>query len=370
MTQELSEGEVAKLEKFRNLLRTTKTVKDIITDEETQVTSDGPVLQAYNQGMANYISAALEYNNKRIAAQAASGAGQAEKAAVLDFTNNAKLYRLKVKAAMDAWVSGGHRFDVDKINAFITQVTQRDMMLWKQRLLEMYDDAKMSALGPGQEFFFTSLIPGGFAKSAGWTNYSANHSTLDASTHTKTNSWSVGGGLNFGLFSVGGEAAGESSDFSRDFAVSSFGISFELAQVIISRPWFYPEFFINRGWNLRKGEGWMFDEMPSDGQMPPKGNLIGYPTSVLFARNIVITSADFSSAYKAHSSSVGGKAGVGWGPFFIGGSYRHGESDTSLHTESDAQSIRVPGMQIVGFVNHMIPKSPDPLPELKEEDFH
>ena len=69
MHSELTDEQKAKLEKFRNLLRTTKMVKDIVTDEEKQVTVDGPMLQAYNEKMTAYLAAALQYNAKRIAAQ-------------------------------------------------------------------------------------------------------------------------------------------------------------------------------------------------------------------------------------------------------------------------------------------------------------
>jgi hypothetical protein len=144
---------------------------------------------------------------------------------------------------------------------------------------------------------------------------------------------------------------------------------FKLAQVVISRPFFYPEFFMNRGWTLQKGTGWMFDEMPSDGKIPPKGNFIGYPTTILFARDIVIDSAEFASAYSEFSKSVSVGGSVGWGPFRLSGSYRHSESGSDYKSEADRQWIRVPGMQIIGFSNHLLGKAPDPLPELKDSDF-
>lgn len=80
---ELTDDQKAKMEKFRGLLRTTKTIKDIVTDEEKQVTQDGPMLAAYKQKMQEYIVAQLSYNNKRVAAQAASG--PEGKAAVMDW---------------------------------------------------------------------------------------------------------------------------------------------------------------------------------------------------------------------------------------------------------------------------------------------
>lgn len=367
VSQELSQKEKAKLDKFRKLLRTTKKVKDLITDEEKEVTVDGPVLQAYNEKMQAYIVARMLYNTKRVNAQAATGAEG--KMAVADWTNNATLYRMQVKAAMDAWVAGGFRNEVDQMNAFINQVTQRDMILWKQKLMENFHDAHVSGLGPGQEFLYTTLIPGNFASSGGWTEFAYDHKRASSLAHSEYNSWSAGAGLRFGLFGFGGGASGQSQKFNSNYSISSFKISFELTQVIISRPWFYPEFFMNRGWTLRKGEGWTYDDMPSDGQIPPKGNFIAYPVMALFARNIVIDSAEFKSAYEEYKKSISAKASVGWGPFRLSGSYTHGESEKKFESEFEGQKLKVPGMQIIGFVNHRIGKAPDPLPELKDSDF-
>ena len=169
VTQELSEAEKAKIEKFRKLLRTEKIVKDIITEEEKTVVEDGPVLRLYNEKLVAYLTAATNYNNKRIAAQAATG--PEGKLAVADWTNNANLYRLQVKAAMDDWTGNGYRNEVDQMRAYINQVTQRDMMLWKQRLLEYFEDAEQAGLGAGQTFKYTTLVPGNFATSRGWNKY-------------------------------------------------------------------------------------------------------------------------------------------------------------------------------------------------------
>lgn len=368
VASDLTPEQKAKIEKFRNLLRTTKKVKDIITEEEKEVTVDGPVLQAYNEKMANYTAAALVYNSKRVAAQGATG--PEGKAVVADWVNNAALYRLQVKAAMDAWVSGGYRNEVDQMNAYINQVTQRDMMLWKQHLQEMYNEARLTGTSAGSDFFYTTLIPGNFAsKESGWTNYSVNHSSTSTSQHSSSSSWGGSAGVSFGFWSAGASASHSSSSSDSNVKLSSFEMSFDLAQIVISRPWFYPEFFMNRGWTLRKGEGWMYDDLPSNGEIPPKGNFIGYPTTALFARNIRIKSADFVSAYHQQASSTSAGGSVGWGPFRLGGSYSHADSSQSFNSTTDGETLTVPGMQIIGFVNYLIGKAPNPLPDIKEEQF-
>lgn len=364
---ELTDDQKAKMEKFRGLLRTTKTIKDIVTDEEKQVTQDGPMLAAYKQKMQEYIVAQLSYNNKRVAAQAASG--PEGKAAVMDWSNNAQLYLMQAQAASDAWVSGGYKNEVDEINAYIQQVTQRSMLLWKQQLDSYYKDALVNATAAGERFYYTTLAPGDFASAPGWTTYQMNHSMVDTTTHSESTSWSAGADVNFGFWSVGGNVHSNSTSYDSTYSVDEFTLSYDMTQVQIIRPWYYPEFFINHGWTLRKGEGWMFDQMPSDGASPPNGLFVGYPMQMLFVRNVKITSSAFVSAYHAYSSEVGGSASVGWGPFSLSGSYNHSESGDHYHAEGDGASITVPGMQVIAFINHLLGKTPDPLPELKDEDF-
>ncbi len=357
----------AKLDKFRGLLRTTRTVKDIVTDAEKQVTEDGPMLAAYKQKMQEYIVAQLAYNNKRVGAQAASG--PEGKAAVMDWANNAQLYLMQVQAASDAWASGGYKNDVEEINAYIQQVTQRSLLLWKQQLDTYLKDAQVNATGAGERFYYTTLAPGDFASAPGWTTYTMDHSMVDTSTHSESTSWSAGGSVNFGFWSVGGGVHSDSTSFDANTAVESFSLSFDMTQAQIIRPWFYPEFFINRGWTLRKGEGWMFDQMPSDGAEPPNGLFVGYPMQMIFVRNVTIKSSSFVTAYHQYSSSVGADASVGWGPFCLKGSYNHSESGDHFHAEGDDASITIPGMQVIAFVNHLLGKTPDPLPDFKDEDF-
>jgi hypothetical protein len=342
-------------------------VKDLITDEEKEVTQDGPMIQAYNDKMATYLAERISYNNKRIAADSATG--PAGVAAVADWASNAELYWLKAKAARDAWVSGGYRNEVDQINAFIDQVTRRSLQLWKQGLVEDLEKAELSATTPGSTFNFTTLIPGGFARAGGWTRYQMHHSHTESNTSYENESWSVGGQVSFGLWSFGADASHSSSNHSSDHRCESFGLTMELAPVLISRPWFAAEFFKSRGWTLKKGDGWFYDDFPSDGARPPKGNLIGYPTIALFARNIVIESADFATAYEQEQSRTDVGGSVGWGPFALSGTYGHGEGSTHFQATRNGASLTVPGMQIIGFVNELVGKAPNPIDDLTDADF-
>ena len=73
---------------------------------------------------------------------------------------NAQNYRLQVKAAMDAWIAGGYRNEVDQMNAFINHVGLRDMTLWKQRLLELRSESeRMRVLGDALRALVEAVEP-------------------------------------------------------------------------------------------------------------------------------------------------------------------------------------------------------------------
>lgn len=364
---EITEEQKAKLEKFRQLLWRRKVIKDLITDEEKEVVEESPVLRAYNERMAKYLEAVTAYNTRRAMAAGASGPGGAT--AVMDWQMNAQNYRMQVKAAMDAWISGGNRNEVDQMNAYINQMGLRDMTLWKQRLLELFEDGVITTVGTGAQFRPAFPIPGGFASSEGWTEYSFSHEVTETSMYKESTSWKGGGKVSFGLVSVGAKGESTREEHSEDEKVTKFGMSFELAPVLLARPWFYPEFLQNQGWTLQKGHGWNYEEMPSDGGDPPKGRFIGYPTIAIFARNVVIDSSEFTRAYDSVTKKMSAGGSIGWGPFSVGGSHERGSQKIDQRVESTKQGLKVEGMQIIGFVNHVLGKTPNPLPDLDPGEF-
>ncbi len=363
----LTEEQQAKLDKFNNLLWERKMVKDLVTDEEKEVTEPSAMMRAYTDFMSKYLDATTEYNSKRAAA--AGAVGPEGKQASADWILNAQNYYLKVKAAADAWTSGGYRNQVDDINAYINQTTQRSLKLWKQSLMERYDQAQISTPEVGVSFPYTTLVPGDIANSDGWTTIGVTHNHTEWAKDNTETSWKAGGSVNFGLFSVGADGGRKSSEYNETHAVQDFSMTMDLTQAVIVRAGFYPEWFANRGWILRKGEGWMFDKMPSDGSRPPDGEFVGYATQAIFLRNLEIKSKDFVSAYKATKSQVDVGGSVGWGPIKLSGEYHKSESHEDFESTEDGETLSVKGMQIIGFINHLIGKAPNPLDELEDAEF-
>jgi hypothetical protein len=324
-------------------------------------------VKAYDDAMAAWILARTGRGNKLAAARAATGA--AGLAAVTDWETNHEVYDMQVALAEAKWAAEGHRNEVDQARAIVDQTTLRNLILWKAALLDQFAKGRLAHVDSGTSFPYTTLVPGNVANSPGWTTYEQTHEHRSISTHHESTSWNASAGLGFGLWSFGANAGGESHNSGIDVQCQSFTLSVELAQAVVVRPWFFPEFLVSRGWTLRPGDGWTFDGVPSDGGDPPRGLLVGYPTQVILARNLTITSDEFASTYRETSSRVGVGGSVGWGPFRLSGGYSHSDHDTKLEVTQDGATIRTNGMQVLGFVNHKLGKTPDPLPSIPETDF-
>lgn len=369
---EITQKQKDKLQKFRDLMTVTKEVEDLFTEEIKTVTEPGPITVAYTTAMNNYLDAADEYMDALIDAQSATGNDPEAIRRVATWSNKAKFLRRRLQAAEMAWVSQGYRNEYEQMNAYIDQVTQRSMALYKADLLRKFEAARMTSTNEGDagDFYYTTLIPGNFAQSPGWTEFSFYEQDYESHYNKKTSQWSAGGGVNFGLFSIGASAKGSKIQVSTNQKSSRFRASLEFTQVPIVRPWFDPGFFSMRGWTLDKLWDLNFSgKKVSDGAAKPSGRLVAYPVTALFVRNVRFTFDEADSQTNYVKSQVSGGGSVGWGPFRVGGSYSHGSERRDLKFHAEGGSIVIDGMQLIGFLNNIVPQSPNPNPEIKPDQF-
>jgi hypothetical protein len=371
---ELSATEKAKLEKYRNLMTITKQVEDLFTGEMKEVTEPGPITLAYTTKMTEYLEAADEYMNLLIDAQSARGNDPEAIRRVAAFANKSKFLRKKMEAAEMAWGSQGYRNEYELMNAYINQVTQKSMVLYKQDLQNKLNAAvQTSPSDGGSDFYYTTLIPGNFAASPGWTRFSFYEGDYETHYSKETSRWGGGAALKLGLFSIGGRASGSKVEVNRDAKSSNFRASLEFAQIPIIRPWFDPGFFSMRGWTLDKLWDLNFDgQKVSDGGTKtrdgkPTGRLVAYPTTALFVRNVRFKLDEWASHSDYMQKQVSGGGCVAWGPFCAGGSYARGTETRNGSFHIEGGEIVIPGIQLIGFTNNLVPNCPNLHPDIKPE---
>jgi hypothetical protein len=349
----LPEETVKKIERFRGLLSVKTTKKNLIDDTETEVEEPSPLVQKYNEKLLAYENAALEYNARRIDALAAS-----DPRAVHYFSMNAGTLRNRVTAAMSDWVAAGYKNDYEAIAAFIDQVMQRDMALLKAEYRDALEKARLTGLASGSDFYYSALAPANWVTASGWTRFSfasADHSRYQSA---KSNKW--GGRASYmGLF--GASASGSRKESETRFDSKNFRLAFSIAQVPIVRPWFKPAFLLSKSWRFDQNTPEAKSQMVSDAGAPPKGLIPAFPTMLVVVKDLELSLSNASGMQRFVEQQVSGGGSAGFGPFRIGGSYSHGRSTGQQQFHADSQGIKVPGMQVIGFKCHVLPKSPDPL---------
>ncbi len=372
MESELPQTTKDKIAKFRTLLTVPKKKKNLIDDSEEVIIEPSPMVTAYNQKMEAYLNDCLDYNARRIDALAADNSR-----AVQYWAINANILRKKVTAAMNDWVSNGYKNDYDAIAAFIDQVMQRDMALLKQQYRDDLEKARLTGLASGSDFYFTSLVPGNFINAAGWAEFgftSSDYTRYQNSSYKLSSSTTSGGGGFLGIFTGGGshsEASGQSEANVR-FDTSQFAMNFKIAQVPITRPWFKTAFLMSKSWRFDQNDPEAKIQVVSDGGRPAKGMIPAYPTSLICIKDLRIffgKSSGFNelrSQWESSSSSGGGF--FSFGPIHLGGTHGRssgsGARSSNYHYDSNTQWMTVPGVQIIGFKCHILPKSPNPLPTI------
>ncbi|WP_300566919.1 hypothetical protein [Flavobacterium sp.] len=359
---ELSAADKAKIEKFRQLLQVEREKEDLITGEMVKVMEESPLVKLYNEKMQAWIEASLEYNSARIDALTASTSR-----AVHNWSINANVLRAKVKFAYNDWVNNGYKNEFEGIAAKIDQMSARDLSLLKAQYKDALEKSKLTGLASGADFFYSSLAPANFAKSKGWTRFTFTNNDNSYYSKKTTQKWGASGGLSLGFFTIGGSAGGSKTEFDAKCDFSSFEMSFEICQVPIIRPWFKSNFLTSKTWRFAQGNEGFKSKFLSDGKRPPSADSMmpALPTTMIFIRNLRIKFANSSTVSHALDSKVGGGGMVGYGPFFIGGSYESGNSERSRQHHDDSQGIYVDGLQCIGFKCHLLPKSPNPDPAIK-----
>ena len=363
--RELSAQEEAKLKKFRDLLSVE--VPDLV-DETKTVTRPGKLTVAYNAMMLEYLEAADEYSNAKIDALAASGSDSEAKRRVHNWAHKADFLRKKMDAAWTAWTAQGYKNEYEQIGAYIEQVTQKSLVLYKQDLQQKLKSGLISSSSDGP-FYYTTVLPGNFATSSSWTRFTFSQEDAEVHTKKKTTKWGAEAEGRFGLFSVGAKASGSKRKSNRDATSSAFRAEFEFTQAPICRPWFDPGFFWMRSWTLDKQWDLTFNGTVSDGGETPAGRLVAYPVSALCVRNVKLTSSNWSSHASFLDQAISAGGSGGYGPFRIGGSYQSGTQERKTKTHIDGDTLSIDGIQLIGFINNLIPKCPNTHPDIKPEEF-
>jgi hypothetical protein len=323
------------------------------------VIEDSPMIKAYNEKKVAYEDAIFEYNTKRLSALNAE-----DKLAVQDFTLNGGIYRSRVKQAYQAWGTNGYREDVEKINAYIKQISEKDLTFLKEDLTERMRIGKMLDINTQGEFYPSTFHPGNFVNNnKGWTKFTFSETSRNKYDKDTTATTSASLAANFGLYSADANGSNTDTTDLSTFNLEGFSIEFSITQVSISRPWFSPEFLMNKAWRWKDGNG--MDEL-SNGGNPALGQLIAYPTTAIFIKDIKMKSSNLSKFSDTITNSLSAGGSVSWGPIKIGAQHNSASNEKDVKFKADKNTLEVEGMQLIAFKCFALPKTPNPSAKIKE----
>jgi hypothetical protein len=357
---ELTEAEKKFVEDTRNELYPEQEVFDDDTQTTVRTRAEGPALRAYKRFAAAWEEAVLKWNDVRIKSQAPATPQDALSGAL-----NLKPLRARVTAALNDWEVGGQKSAIESRQAQLASITNRDLSLWKADLVDRFETSRLTdALG--QEFFFATLVPTGFAFSnQGWSEFEMSEKDVETFSRLKSTQFDASGKVNWGLFSVGGGASGASSSKLEVQKASNVTLKYSVAQIPIVRPWFDPTFLESRAWRLAPSAvdlTFLSDGGDPKRDIPPKGMLVGYPTSVIFLKDVLINFDEMQDEKSELNKQLKTKASGGWGPLKLGGTYTRDGQVKEVKTSFSKDGFKVEGLQIIGFRCHLLNKSPNPLP--------
>jgi hypothetical protein len=348
----LSQSELTLLSNAKRLLVQDVEIIDLYTGQRKTVPGDTPLFEKYKQLKADYENALLKYNNLYL-----NMVIRGDQQSRMEWSINGPVFQSQLSTSFQTWLPVKQQ--IEQALSIIENLDGRGPTQYWSGLLDDFRRSKRTDAS-AMNFLLTKYFPESFwddAHKDSWTKFSFKSSEIHTVDTRTSTSWGGGAGVSFGLWSIGGDASygSQYNTFSSDG--NNLQIDVDLVKIPLRRSWFNSGIFASHGWKFDPNVN---RDLLSDGGTPPKGTLVGYSTSLIIARNLLL-SMDLSStrdSYAASQFSTSMK--IGWGPFSIRGNYTR-TTQTSTHDfKYDAGAISCPGMQIIGFINELLPKSPDP----------
>lgn len=223
---------------------------------------------------------------------------------------------------------------------------------------ENFDNSEMISLVDNKSKFHLAYgIPDNWYNNfTGFTALSVNQDTLSKSDIQTYKNYGGGTSFNFGLFSLGASFDREEASVRRKSTTEKVEWSFKIATVAIQRPGLDPTLFSLNKWYL---DGQPAGKISSGNSKDVNGKILPYySTALVIAKEVSFkgnwTSSDMN--YLQSATKVGGN--VGYGPFTLSGHYTSKYSKTDFNSYFENGTLKIPGAQIVGVINTIVPMAP------------
>ena len=334
-----------------NYLNKSITIKDF-TGAETTSVQPSPVYKTYLDNRTAYIAASCAYRTSYLGYDLTKVSDQRAWQANEPMLSNA------VNSTYQTWRAQGATQVEQALAVLASSINNIVANVISDSQAAMLSNKMASSLGNPSPWFMAYATPTNWYDDSALPNFST--LTLKSDNLTKTadssyTDYSAGGSASWGLWSVSADVSGHHADSHEHMNADTFALSAKIAVVQINRPWLNDLIFRMKGWSLL---GQASGSVSNGALKDNATNMLPLiPTAFIVARDIQIT-ADWTTEDKSHvEDSISTKASVGWGPFAVNGSYAHGSSSDYFNSTFNGGTLNIPGMQIIGFVNEIVPLS-------------
>lgn len=164
-----------------------------------------------------------------------------------------------------------------------------------------------------------------------------------------------GGGVSFGLWSVGASASHESQRHDISTETSDMTISFKLGRVDIRRRWLDNRLTSLNGWSTAGRPPGSYSN--GDSNVNP-GVFSLLPTAMLVVSDVKISANWGSSDMHFASQATSASANVGFAFWQASGSYKNTSSTRTFKSDFDGTTLTLPGINIMGWQSSVVHFSP------------
>lgn len=200
---------------------------------------------------------------------------------------------------------------------------------------------------------------------SGWTKYTEKQYKEQVKIKNSSKDFGVKLGLQIGIWNVGGKGGYSRTKESMDTNVENLNISFEYMVARVNRPWMDTSFLRAKNWYLKSsGEQQYEVGCVSDGTFEQQTNntenifLPSAITGLILIKDLNIEWGQRSESIDKMTKSLEANGAIGIGPFSIGPSYKSSDSESEKNISDDGKTLSAKGVQLIGYVSEIIPKSP------------
>jgi hypothetical protein len=275
------------------------------------------------------------------------------------------LYQDDADEAMDQWVSFGHKEEIENAIATLAAQGTDPAIALIARCKKRFINSLNEFMSVG-EIPYTVILPNSWYdpdNDDGWTEYGSTDFHTESHYSASSTSYGGGGGFDIGFWSASAGFDSAESQTSLNIETKDLEITFNYCAADVKRPWLDTSLLNLRNWFLmgdyKKGcisDGTMGQELPKNAIEPTF--LPSVVTSLILVKDLSIRWGNWKADWDSHQSDVSGGGSVGFGPFAVSGHYSHHDEQRNFEADSTGESLKVPGVQLIGYVSTINPLSP------------